>query len=114
MLRFPKKEKLCGQITVKNLFAEGSKFVVWPLRVTYLRSETDFPQVLVWASKNLFKHAVDRNLLRRRMREAYRLNKQPIENSGLKVAFNYMDKSLQPYVVIDKAMKKAVKKLSEL
>ena len=45
------------------------------------------------------------------MREAYRLNKNEIEDKGLQVAFNYMDKAMQPYAVIEKAMRKAITRL---
>ena len=101
-------------MTIRHLYAEGGRFVVWPLRITYLRTDNELTQVLVWAPKNLFKHATDRNRLRRQIRESYRLNKLPMEKMGLQVAFNYMDKQMQPYNVINKAMQKAVKKLSEL
>ena len=76
---------------------------------------SDAMQVLVWAPKSLFKHAVDRNRLRRLMREAYRLNKDRL--AGLpqqyQVAFNYIDKEVQPYTVVERAMRKALKRLAE-
>ena len=64
---------------IEQLYKEGQRFVAWPLRVTWQVTEDD-TQVLVWAPKSLFKHAVDRNHLRRLMREAYRLH-QDILNS---------------------------------
>ena len=82
MNNFPKSEKLCGQLRIKALYSDGTRFVAWPLRVTYkpltapkaLNSEAlSAPKVLIWAPKSLFKHAVDRNRMRRVMREAYRL-----------------------------------------
>ena len=112
MNTFSKTERLCGRNNLQALYREGHKFVVWPLRVTYSKNHSD-PQtaVLVWAPKSLFKRAVKRNLLKRRMREAYRLNKQAVENKGWHIAFNYMDKAVQPYTVIEKAVQKAVRKL---
>jgi ribonuclease P protein component len=109
---FPKSEKLCGQINVEHLYAHGQRFVAWPLRVTYLPVEEQ-TQVLIWAPKSLFKHAVDRNHLRRLMREAYRLNKVVLEESGChyQLAFNYIDKQQQPYAIIEKAMRKALRRL---
>ena len=68
----------------------------------------------MWAPKSLFKHAVDRNRLKRQMREAYRLNKSEIEDRGWQVAFYYMDKAMQPYTVIEKAIRKALNKLLAL
>jgi ribonuclease P protein component len=111
--RFPKSEKLCGSQTIDHLYKHGQRFVVWPLRVTYLMMEDAPTQALIWAPKALFKHAVDRNRLRRQMREAYRLNKYILEESGqhFQVAFNYIDKEMQDYRLIDKAMRKAMRRL---
>jgi len=107
--KFPKQDKLCGQLRIQQLYQSGHKLVVWPLRLSYLPSDKN--QVLVWASKSLFKHAVDRNRLRRLMREAWRLSEKP--NQPYMLAINYMDKQVQPYGVIEKAMKKIIRKLNE-
>lgn len=106
---FPKHNKLCGQERIACLYKEGKRIVAWPLRVTWQPTEGD-TQVLVWAPKSLFKHAVQRNHLRRLMREAYRVH-QDILTSKVVVAFNYMDKEEQPYAVIEKAVVKALKKI---
>ena len=110
---FPKSEKLCGEQAVDCLYKEGKRFVVWPMRVTYLQLHEAPTQVLIWAPKVLFKHAVDRNRLRRQMREAYRLNKHVLEETGkyFQLAFNYIDKEKQDYRVIEKAMRKALNRL---
>ena len=106
---FPKHSKLCGQLRIAQLYKEGKRFVVWPLRVTYMPTEGE-TQVLVWAPKALFKRAVQRNHLRRLMREAYRLN-QELLTSNFLIAFNYMDKEEQPYSTIEKALCKALRKV---
>ena len=113
---FPKSEKLCGEQTVDHLYKNGKRFVVWPLRVTYLQVVEAPTQVLIWAPKALFKHAVDRNKLRRQMREAYRLNKDIIDGEDMhyQVSFNYIDKEKQPYVIIEKAICKALKRISTI
>ncbi|MCQ2311474.1 MAG: ribonuclease P protein component [Paludibacteraceae bacterium] len=109
MNKFPKIDKLCGQLRIQQLYQTGTKMTVWPLRVTY--QPADRMQVLVWAPKSLYKHAVDRNRLRRQMREAWRLTDKPKKN--YQIAFNYMDKQMQPYPVIEKAMHKAVCKIDQ-
>lgn len=87
--------------------------MAWPLRVTYLPIDSA-TQVVVWAPKSLFKKAVDRNHLRRLMREAYRLNKDIIEGENMhyQLAFNYIDKEKQSYAIIEKAICKALKRIS--
>lgn len=91
--------------------------MVWPLRVTYLPiTDHQSPitnQILVWAPKSLFKHAVDRNHLRRLMREAYRLNQNLLEERHYQIAFNYMDKELRDYATVEKAVRKALKKIND-
>ena len=108
---FPKHNKLCGQQRIAQLYQEGDRFVVWPLRVTYQQTEGE-NQVLVWAPKALFKKAVQRNHLRRLMREAYRLNQNLLDDQHYLIAFNYMDKEEQSFQTIEKAICKALKKIS--
>jgi ribonuclease P protein component len=117
---FPKHSKLCGKERIAALYKSGNRFTSWPLRVTWqkipdLSPSTGEPegasQILIWAPKSLFKHAVDRNRLRRLMREAYRLN-QGILTSNFLIAFNYMDKEVRSYAVIEKAVIKALKRIA--
>lgn len=76
---FPKEEHLCRKKLIEQLFGKQSaSFGIYPLRLTWLpapaRSSVP-PQVLVTVSKRTFKRAVDRNRLKRLIREAYRLHK---------------------------------------
>ena len=109
---FPKHSRLCGQLRIAQLYKAGKRFVAWPLRVTYQPTEGE-TQVLVWAPKSLFKRAVKRNHLRRLMREAYRLHQDMLGEGHYQIAFNYMDKEEQAFAVIEKAICKSLKKISE-
>ena len=115
---FPKQNKLCGKLRIEQLYREGKRFVAWPLRVTWQpisnqQSTMTNTKGLVWAPKSLFKHAVQRNRLRRLMREAYRLHQDILTNQQYFIAFNYIDKEEQSFAVIEKAVCKALKKITE-
>ena len=75
---YPKKEKLKSQKRIEQLFSEGKSVNAYPLRMVYLKSDfngnTTF-KTGVTVSKRNFKKAVDRNRIKRLLREAYRLNK---------------------------------------
>ena len=110
---FPKKEKLCSQKVIEELFSTGRSFIKYPLRVVFIPREEQpgTPmKVLVSVSKRRFKRAYKRNLLKRRIRESYRLNKHLIfplleKNSvNIAIAFVYLPTEILPYNEIEKAM----------
>ena len=109
---FPKNSKLCGKERIAALYKEGKRFTAWPLRVCYQETEEN-TQVLVWAPKSLFKRAVKRNHMRRLMREAYRLHQDMLGDKHYLIAFNYMEKEEQSFAIIEKALCKSLKKISE-
>lgn len=123
-LTFPKKERLSLKRHTDILFAKGLSFVAYPLRVIYLpvkKEETDVPavSVLVSVPKKKIRHAVGRNFIKRRIRESYRLRKQDLiqlfseKEETLLVAFLYLSKEKSSYEIIDKAMEKVVRTLTE-
>ena len=71
---------------------------------------------MVSIPKRKFKHAVDRNLLRRRTREAYRLNKailnQTESNKGLDIAFLYIGDKKEEFAYLQKKMCDALNKIA--
>ncbi len=75
----PKHERLNSKKLIESLFKEGKAHTQYPIRLIYLPVEgIDHHQVLFTVPRRHFKKAVDRNLLKRRMREAYRQHKQLI------------------------------------
>ena len=78
MQTFKKEERLSKIKVIDKLFSEGKKFNITPFRIIWINTEIEsqYPvQVLISVSKKQFKRAIDRNLIKRRIREAYRKNK---------------------------------------
>lgn len=112
---FPKSMRLCGDLRIRATQSQGKRYVAWPLRAHVLPAEGQ-TQVMVWAPKSLHKHAVDRNRLRRLMREAYRLNCEPLkqletEGKAQHIAIYHMDKEVSDFNQIAHAMRKLIAKI---
>jgi len=76
--RFVKTERLCSKTIIQEIFEKGSVLYLHPLKIYYKLNEGSLNRILITVPKRLHKRAVDRNLLKRRIREAYRLNKGQI------------------------------------
>jgi len=114
-----KDERLYLREAISDLFANGSSFMVFPYRVTYHVLPEDDPQVarvaiMTIAPKKKFKHAVDRNRVKRLTREAYRLNKLPLidafeeEGKKLQVAFIYSSNEHTTFQETEKKIKSCI------
>lgn len=125
MKRFglPKTERLKSRKQIDGLFAKGASFAVFPIRVTYrffADEQNSGLQMGVTASKRNFKKAVERNRIKRLLREAYRLQKEELflllkENKKRGVVFFlYTDKTIAPFDIVKTAMAKCLKKLSAI
>lgn len=119
-LRLYKREKLCSVTAIDRLFArsEGAhSFICYPLRVVWrdaAERRGGGMQFMITVPKKRLRHAVDRVAMRRRIREAYRLNRALIPvaaGNRLDVAFVYVGDGLQPYRRIETAIVKALSRI---
>ncbi len=107
---FKKEEKLKSRKLIEQLFDKGSSLSVFPLRIVYLKIEhgTSFPvQAGFSVPKRKFKKAVDRNRIKRLIRESYRQQKhtlyQNIDDTYI-LMFTYLDEKEHKYVDIEEKM----------
>ena len=103
-----KSERLCGKKAIAGLMERGKGGVTGCLRYKFLKSgEADVSRILVSVPKRFFKRAVKRNLLKRRIRESYRLQKDLLP-VPVDIAFLYQDREVLPYEDIYAAMTAAL------
>ena len=114
---FRTEEKLKKKNLITELFASGKSSSVFPLKMIYLQNDHDSPykiQAGVSVSKRNFKKAVDRNRIKRLMRESYRKNKYLIyNNEDTKkhiIMFIYQGKSEVSYELLEEKMKELIEK----
>ena len=120
---YSKIEKLKSKILIDKLFLEGKSIAAFPLRLVFL--ETEFEESViakcgVSVSKRHFKNAVDRNRVKRLIREAYRLNKNTFFNNittqyAFMILYIGNDKPTfeQTNIAMNQLLEKFVKKVSD-
>lgn len=133
--RFRKGSRLRHRTLVEGLFAKGKSIYDYPIRAVWRiidgeELENSFRngapkgidrlQMMVTVPKKKRRHAVDRVLMRRRIREAYRLNRAGLQqtldldsqNRFLEVAFIYLHDANLPYADVERKMKSIINKLA--
>ena len=118
---FSKAERLCSRKLIDRLYAEGHRFVAFPFSVQWM--VVDNPpspcQVMIVAPKRRFKHAVDRNHVRRITRECYRKRKQHLydlldeHSTGIVLSLVYIHNEIMPFDQMEHKMDKLMAALEK-
>jgi len=120
----PKKERLTNFEIINRVFSKSGKpFFYYPLLLTVIPfespSESGLVQILVSVSKKKIKKATERNLIRRRIKEAYRLNKNINFNQNNSTKNNfalgiiYLSKEIESYEKINKSIQRLLHEFYE-
>ena len=111
---FPLKEHLKSKRVIEQVYANGTSVTSFPLRAIFIEQPQEEQEptavILINVAKKRFRHAVDRNLVKRRIREAYRTSKHPFiealqnNNKKMAVAIIYIDNKHNSTLFIKKKM----------
>ena len=119
---YAKAEKLKSRKALNALFTGGKSFAVFPVKIFWMPAapDSDRPmQAGVGVSARHFKKAVDRNRIKRLLRECYRLNKHSLlatleaKEKKVVVFFLYVGKELPDYTMLNEKMQQALTKFEE-
>jgi len=115
---FRKEERLCSRKIIALLFNEGHHIMVYPVKLLWKEQEAETlcpVRIAFTVSSKTYRKAVDRNLLKRRMREAYRLNKPPADawpgEKSINLMVIYIAKEILPYSSLEKAIRSGLKRI---
>ena len=110
---FKKEERLCSFKEIEALKVSGNPLFVYPFRASWMETGSAVNKILILAPKRNFKKAVDRNLIRRRIRESYRLNKDILPQRGIDIFVSYIAKEILEYNLIEEKLKEVLKQIAD-
>ena len=122
MFEFPKKQKLCSETIIKEMFYSGKSFTTSCIRLVWKQDDNEGKVTLksiIVVPKKKIRLAAKRNIIRRRMSEAYRLHKIELENVlkdkklKLSIAIIYQNGKILSFVSVEDEIKLILERLSK-
>ena len=120
MFEFPKKQKLCSETIIKGMFSNGKSFTTSAVRLIWIKDNNEYEvtvKSIIVVPKKKIKLAVKRNVIRRRMKEAYRLHKIELENIlkdkklHLSIVMIYQKEKILSYKAVEEEIKLILERL---
>ena len=110
----PKKERLCGKTSISRLLGVGRHGNIPGFRFCYYtKNGLEYNRIMVSVPKKLFKRAVKRNLLKRRIRESWRLQKGKMSTTGIDLLFTYSTKEIMNFDEISSSVELIIDKVNK-
>ena len=121
MQTFNKSERLNNKVTINNLFEKGQSIVLSPFRLVWIEHNSKYTiaQMLILVPKRNISLATKRNVLKRRINEALRLNKEKLyvklnkKNKQINIAIIYQKQEMQTYKIIEQKINLLLNRLIE-
>ncbi|HPE40692.1 MAG TPA: ribonuclease P protein component [Bacteroidales bacterium] len=121
---FSKSERICSNKIIRDLFAHNNAIFCYPFKCFFKIEKSDTQtndiKIVISVPKKLFKKAVDRNLIKRRTKEAYRLNKKQLfdssstpEHKKISILFVYIGKEITDFKHIEKGICSLLKMITK-
>lgn len=119
---FTKQERICNETEITRLFEKGESFISYPVRVVWIENNNDLSKgakVLISVSKKKLRHAVDRNRVKRLVREAYRLNKTVLSDviaetgKSLSLCFIWLPSDIIDFKKVERKMTDALDRIAQ-
>ncbi len=111
---FSKDERITNKKVIQKLFESGKKISLPPFIVKYFYDKKEVKnKVLISVSKSKINSSVKRNLLKRRIRESYRLNKNIINRMGYSFAIVYSSSKILKYDELNKNLIDLLNKINQ-
>lgn len=117
MLNFLKKEKLNNKKLINKLFKNGKIINLCPINIIYIPYNKNYNKILFNISKKIFKNAIIRNKIKRKILESYRLNKNTFYKKNkiyFLIAYIYINYNIYNYWIIKEKIIESINYLINL
>jgi ribonuclease P protein component len=119
MQTFSKTERLCSQVLIERLVEKGKSFNSFPFRITWMEiAESSSPiKIVISVPKRIVKKAVERNKIKRQIREVYRKEKQKcydlLGDKKILLMLVYTSKTKMEFKVLEEKIIEALQRLNK-